>query len=36
SRGVSIFARGDRVTLLSLECWQMKAVAPELAFRQED
>jgi len=36
SRGVSIFAKGDRIILNSLECWQMKAISPELAFRQGD
>jgi len=36
SRDVSIFAKGDRITLLSLECWQMKAISPELAFREGD
>ena len=36
SRGVSFFAKGDHVTLISLECWQMRAISPELAFRQED
>ena len=36
SRGVSIFAKGDRIILNSLECWQMKAISPELEFRQGD
>ena len=36
SRGISIFATGDGIKLLSLECWQMKAIAPELAFREGD
>ena len=36
SRGVSVFAKGDRITLLSLECWRMNAISPELKFREED
>ena len=36
SRGVFIFAKGDRITLLSLECWQMNAISPEPKFREED
>jgi len=36
SRSVSVFAKGDRITLLSLECWQMNAISPKLKFREED
>ena len=31
SRGVSLFARGGNARLLSLDCWQMRSIWPELA-----
>ena len=31
SRGVSVFARGGDASLLSLDCWQMRSIWPELA-----
>ena len=30
SRGVSVFARGADARLLSLDCWQMRSIWPEL------
>ena len=36
SRGVSIFAKGGDIKLISLECWQMKAISPELRAREGD
>ena len=30
SRGVSVFARGSDARLLSLDCWQMRSIWPEL------
>ena len=36
SRGVSIFAKGDAVKLLSLESWQMRAIEPWFSFREGD
>lgn len=30
SRGVSLFARGGGARLLSLDCWQMRSIWPEL------
>ena len=36
SRGVSFFAKGDSVTLLSLECWHMRAIEPWFSFREGD
>ena len=32
--GVSLFSRGGKAKLLSLEAWQMKSVWPELAFKE--
>ena len=34
SRGVSLFARGADARLLSLDCWQMRSVWPELTPRE--
>ena len=31
SRGVSLFARGGVARLVSLDCWQMRSIWPELA-----
>ena len=30
SRGVSLFSRGSDAKLLSLDCWQMRSIWPEL------
>ena len=34
SSGVSVFARGGPAKLVSLDCWQMRSVWPELARRE--
>ena len=34
SRGVSLFARGGDAKLLSLDCWQMRSIWPELSHRE--
>ena len=34
SRGVSLFARGGGARLLSLDCWQMRSIWPELTSQE--
>ena len=34
STGVSVFARGGDATLVSLDCWQMRSIWPELTDRE--
>ena len=36
SRGVSLFARGGDARLISLDCWQMRSIWPELAHLEGD